>query len=116
MSTNKKERKRSMPHTRAIQRDRSKRVSSPPPDEKIEQWLEEAVKPAVYTQMALYRQMGLRERVLTLMVMVSFVMSLLWRQIGSVREGVRLLREEGLMWVEPVEKVSPQAMLGAATL
>jgi len=111
MSENKKERKRSMPHTRAIQRDRSKRVNSPPSDEKIEQWLAEAVKPAVYTQMALYRQMGLRERVLTLVVMVSFVMSLLWRQIGSVREGVRLLREEGLMWVEPVEDVTPQAML-----
>jgi hypothetical protein len=107
----KKQRKRAQPHTRAIQRDRSKRSNSAPPDEQIEQWLEEAVHPAVYNQMALYRQLGLRERVLTLPVMVAFVMSLLWRQLGSVREGVRVLREEGMLWVTPLEQVTPQAML-----
>jgi hypothetical protein len=49
-----KQRKRSLPHTRAIQRDRSKRVNSAPTDEQIEQWMEEAVQPAIYTQMELY--------------------------------------------------------------
>jgi hypothetical protein len=111
MSEKKKQRKRSLPHTRAVQRDRSKRVNSAPTDEQLEQWLEEAVHPAVYTQMAIYRQMGLRARVLTLVVMVAFVLNLLWRQLGSVREGTRLLREEGMLWVTPLEGVSPQAVL-----
>jgi len=106
-----KQQKRSIPHTRAVQRDRSKRVNSAPTDEQIEQWMEEAVQPAVYTQMELYRQMGLRARVLTLVVMVAFVLNLLWRQLGSVREGTRVLREEGMLWVTPLEGVSPQAVL-----
>lgn len=55
--------------------------------------------------------MGLRARTLTLSVMVAFVMSLIWRQLGSVREAVRVLREEGMLWVEPLETISPQAML-----
>lgn len=109
MRTSKQKRQR--PHTRAIQRDRSKRPTSGPSDEEIEQWLEEAVMPAVYNQMGLYRQMGLRTRVLSLVVMVAFVLSLLWRQVGSVREGVRLLRQEGLLWVTPLAGVSPQAMM-----
>jgi hypothetical protein len=106
-----KQQKRSIPHTRAVQRDRSKRVNSAPTDEQIEQWMEEAVQPAVYTQMELYRQMGLRARVLTLVVMVAFVLNLLWRQLGSVREGTRVLREEGMLWVTPLEGVSSQAVL-----
>ena len=47
-------------HTRAVQRDRSKRVNSAPPDEKVEELLEELVKPAVYSQVAYYHSLGLR--------------------------------------------------------
>lgn len=111
MTEKKNPTKRSLPHTRAIQRDRSKRPNSAPPDSEVVQWLEEAVHPAIYTQMALYREMGLRARILTLPVMVAFVLALLWRQLGSVREGVRVLKEEGLLWGEVEEEVSPQAML-----
>ncbi len=32
---------------------------------------------------------------LTLPVMVAFVVSMIWRQLGSVREAVRVLHEEG---------------------
>jgi hypothetical protein len=53
--------------------------------------------------------MGLRERILTLPVMVAFVLSLIWRQIGSVSEAVRVLRQEGFLWVSPVT-VSQQAV------
>jgi hypothetical protein len=107
----KAKRKNSLPHTRAIQRDRQKRPNAAPPDEAIEQWLEEAVHPAALSQVAYFQQLGLRARILTLPVMVAFVVSLIWRQLGSVREAVRVLREEGLLWVEPLEAVSPQAML-----
>ena len=41
--------------------------------------------------------------------MVAFVLSLIWRQVGSVSEAVRVLGEEGLLWVGPLT-VSQQAM------
>ena len=44
--------------------------------------------------------------------MVAFVLSLLWRHIGSVREGVRVLNEEGLLWTGPMPV---SAASGAAT-
>jgi hypothetical protein len=111
MREQKQPQKRALPHTRAIQCDRGKRVNSAPPDGEVVRWLEAAVHPAVYRQMALYRQLGLRARILTLPVMVAFVLSLLWRQLGSVREGVRVLGEEGMLWVAPLASVTPQAML-----
>ena len=104
-------RKNSFPHTRAIQRDRQKRPSAAPPDEVIEQWLEETIHPATLNQITYFRQLGLRERTLTLPVMVAFMVSLLWRQLGAVREAVRVLREQGMLWVAPVEDVSFQATL-----
>jgi len=42
--------------------------------------------------------------------MVAFILSLLWRHIASVREGVRVLNEEGLLWTGAMS-VSPQAVL-----
>lgn len=107
----KAKRKNSFPHTRAIQRDRQKRPNTAPPDKAIERWLEEAVHPAALSQVAYFQRLGLRARILTLPVMVAFVMGLIWRQLGSVREAVRVLREEGMLWVESLEAVSPQAML-----
>jgi hypothetical protein len=46
--------------------------------------------------------MGLRHRILTLPVMMALVLSMIWRQIGSVREAVRVLHEEGVLWVPPL--------------
>lgn len=80
-----------------------------PPAAAIEAHLEELVHPAVYAQVAAYQAMGLRHRVLTLPVMVAFVLSLLWRHLGSVGEAVRVLRQEGVLWT-PAIKVSPQAV------
>lgn len=68
-----KSKKSTVRHTRAIQRDRSKRPNTAPPDELIEQRLDELVRPAVYTQANVYHAMGLRERTLTLPIMVAFV-------------------------------------------
>jgi hypothetical protein len=99
----------SVRHTRAIQRDRTKRPTIGASAEAVEARLTELVHPATYSQVAAYQAMGLRHRILTLPVMVAFVLSLIWRQIGSVSEAVRVLGEEGFLWVEPLS-VSQQAV------
>jgi hypothetical protein len=96
-------------HTRAIQRDRRTRPTVAPPAAEVEAHLAELVQPAVYAQVAAYQAMGRRHRLLTLPVMVAFVLSLLWRHLGSVSEAVRVLRQEGVLWTPPLE-VSPQAV------
>lgn len=96
-------------HTRAIQRDRSKRPTVGPPADDVQARLSELIHPATYAQVAAYQAHGLRARVLTLPVMVALVLSMLWRQIGSVSEAVRVLRGQGLLWVEPLA-VSQQAV------
>jgi transposase len=98
-------RRRCSQPVRAIQRDRSKRPLQAPPDQEIEQLLQELVTPAAYSQAAAFRQMGMRSRILTLPLMVAFVVSLLWRQLGSVADAVRALNREGLLWV-PATRVS----------
>jgi hypothetical protein len=60
-------------------------------------------------QVAHYHALGLRERLLTLPVMVAFLLSLIWRHLGSVSEAVRVLQEEGLLWTGPLP-VSQQAV------
>jgi hypothetical protein len=105
-----KKKKSSVRHTRAIQRDRSKRQVAPPPDEKISQRLAELLLPAIEAQEAFFKQLGLRHRVLTLSVMVAIVVSLIWRQLGGGgSEIARLLRTEGLLWVS-IMVVSQQAI------
>jgi hypothetical protein len=41
--------------------------------------------------------------------MVAFVLSLIWRHIGSVSEAVRVLNDDGMLWTSPTP-VSQQAM------
>jgi len=96
-----KPKKNSVRHTRAVQRAQSKRQTAAPPAESIEQWLKDLIHPAVYTQIGLFQAMGLRARTLTLPVMMAFVVSLIWRQIGAVGEAVRVMNQEGLLWVNP---------------
>lgn len=99
----------SVRHTRAIQRDRSKRPAIAPSAPTVEARLPDLLHPATFAQVAAYRALGLRERILTLPVMVAFVLSLIWRQLGSVTDAVRVLREEGMLWVQPTA-VSGQAL------
>jgi DDE family transposase len=96
-------------HTRAVQRDRAKRPTSAPPAATINAHLTDIVHPATYNQIAYFHALGLRERTLTLPVMMAFVLSLIWRQIGSVTEAVRCLEREGLLWTAPLP-VSQQAV------
>lgn len=110
MTTNKKPKKSSsVRHTRAIQRDRTKRPPTAPPDEQIVARLTEIVHPATLGQVAHYHQLGLRERVLNLPVMVALVLSLIWRQVGGVSELVRLVATELVLWVPPLE-ITQQAL------
>jgi hypothetical protein len=106
----KKPKKRStVRHTRAIQRDRRTRPTVAPSAPQVEARLAELIHPATLAQVATFQQLGLRQRVLTLPVMAAFVLSLIWRQLGSVSEAVRVLRQEGLLWAEPLA-VSQQAV------
>jgi hypothetical protein len=109
MSEKSKPKKSTVRHTRAIQRDRTKRPTTAPPDEQIEARLTEVVHPATLNQVAHFHNLGLRERLLNLPVMMAFVLSLIWRQLGSVAEAVRVLNREGLLWVDE-RKVSQQAV------
>src|SRR5512139_1158747 len=98
----------SVRHTRAIQRDRSKRTISTPSDEQIQERLTDIVHPATLAQMEYFRKLGLRERTLGLVVMVAFVLDMIWRQISGVSEMVRLVQTETSLWVSP-RQVSQQA-------
>jgi hypothetical protein len=98
----------SVRHTRAIQRDRTKRSISAPSDEQIQERLTEIVHPATLAQVDYFRKLGLRERTLGLVVMVAFVSDMIWRQISGVSEMVRLIQTESVLWVSP-RKVSQQA-------
>jgi len=105
----KKERGR-VRHTRAIQRDRTKRQVVAPPDEMIVRRLSTLLQPAIAAQEAWIKLLGLRNRTLSLSVMVAIVISILWRQLGSGgSEVARLLRSEGLLWV-PALVVTQQAI------
>jgi hypothetical protein len=99
----------SVRHTRAIQRDRTKRPLAAPLSGPVEQGLTAIIHPATLAQLAHFRQLGLRERVLTLPVMVALVVTMLWRQVPAGCELVRLLVTEGFLWVSPTP-VSEQAL------
>jgi hypothetical protein len=89
-------------HDRALQRERRRAQNSPPLDEQIERRLIDLVHPATLEQVTHFHAAGLRERVLNLPVMVSFVISMIWRHLGSVSEAVRVLDQEGMLWTSPL--------------
>lgn len=105
----KKKKASSVRQTRAVQRDRSKRPIVDAPDEQVAERLHEIIHPATLSQVAHFHQQGLRERTLTLPIMMAFLLSLIWRQIGGVSDLVRLVKTEALLWAEPI-KVSQQAL------
>jgi hypothetical protein len=99
----------SVRHTRAVARDRSKRPPVAPPDAQVSARLTELIHPLTLSQVAHYHDLGLRERVLSLPVMVALVLSMIWRQVGSVCALVRLLHDEGFLWTSPTQ-VTQQAL------
>ena len=89
-----------------------------PAVEEVEQRLAELLSPAFLAprQMERYdprqpqRVIRMRQRLLTLPVIVAIVVSLVWRRMPAVAEVQRVLAREGLLWVPPV-RVSVQALI-----
>jgi hypothetical protein len=55
------------------------------------------------------RLIRMRQRLLTLPVLVAIIISLVWRRLPAVAEVQRVLAREGLLWTPPLP-VSPQAI------
>lgn len=81
-----------------------------PAVEQIEQELLSLLSPAAFKPPGGEKGKGqFRNRLLTLPVMMAIVVSLVYRQIPSLSEVIRVLEKEGLLWVESF-KVSKQAL------
>jgi hypothetical protein len=80
-----------------------------PADAEIEQRLNDLVKPAVFRELEYYRRLGLRNRLLTLPVMVAVVLAMIWRRVPGVCTLQRMLARERILWTQPT-KVSQPAL------
>ena len=99
-----------MAHSQKSIRDHARNRTHPNVDnEAISRQLEQLLKPCVYNQLAYYRSLQMRERILGLPLMLAAVLSLVWRQVPSVRELNRMLARENLLWAK-MTKVSQQAL------
>ncbi len=86
-----------------INRDHARPRNQPnPSNPEIEQRLSELVSPLAYSLVNQYHNLGLRERILTLPVMTAMVLTLIWRQVASVAELIRLVEREPLLWTPPL--------------
>ncbi len=97
-----------MSRKRKPNRDHAKRMQRPMAEEaEIVRQLEELVTPAITSQENYYRQLGLRDRILTLPLRVASVLTLLWRDVAGVRELTRMLAREGYLWCSPTQVSQP---------
>jgi len=88
-----------------------------PAVEEVEQQLVALLSPSLLAPRQMERRdprrpqriIRMRQRLLTLPVMVAIIVSLVWRRIPAVTEVQRVLAREGLLWVPPI-RVSPQAL------
>jgi hypothetical protein len=89
-----------------------------PAVEEVEQQLVTLLRPSLLAPRQMERHdprqpqrvIRMRQRLLTLPVMVAIVVSLVWRRMPAVTEVQRVLAREGLLWVTPM-RVSPQALI-----
>ena len=99
-----------MSRSRKTNRDHAKKKQRPMiSDEEISSQLEALLTPAITTQENYYRKLGMRQRILTLPLMVAAVLTLLWRDVAGVTELTRMLAREGFLWCNRM-KVSQQAL------
>src|SRR5512139_95921 len=99
----------SVRHTRAIQKQRVSQPVAAPTDEQMRERIQDLVQPATLAQVSYFHRLGLRERTLSFVVMVAFVLEMVWRQIGSVNALARMVQKEAVLWEQP-RKVSQQAL------
>ena len=96
--------------SRKTNRDHAKRQQRPMmEDEAISAQISALLTPALAKQKKYCRQLGLRERILTLPLMMAAVLTMLWRDVAGVRELTRMLAREGFLWCDRM-KVSQQAL------
>ena len=90
--------------------DHVKRHNTPTVNnEVISQHLQALLTPAISAQHKYYKQLGLRDRIINLSLMVAAVLTLLWRQVPSVQELTRLLAREDLLWCRAI-KIAQQSL------
>lgn len=82
-----------------------------PSNEQLEAQLRDWLTPGTFGNLKTVKDKSrtLRARVLTLPVMAALVLSLVYRQMSGLSEALRVLEQEGLMWVE-AQSVSKQAL------
>ena len=78
-------------------------------DRVIAEHLTALLTPAIKSQSRNFRELGLRERIVTLPLMVAAVLTLLWRDVPGITELNRLLATEGFLWCGRT-KVSQQGL------
>jgi len=78
-------------------------------DRVIAEHLTALLTPVITSQSSFFRKLGLRDRILTLPLMVASVLTLLWRDVPGITELGRLLETEGFLWCGKI-KVSQQAL------
>src|SRR5436305_11027929 len=92
-----------------LRRDHARPQNAPAPTTAaMEARLTELISPATYAVVEQYRKAGLRERVLTLPVMVSLLLTLIWRQLPAASSLVPLLARESVLWTPPM-RITQQA-------
>lgn len=90
--------------------DHVRRTNRPSPEDAvIEERIQSLLTPAIDAQLAYYRCLGHRNRILGLAVMVAAVAMLIWRQVPSVCELAKMLAREDVFWIPRVQ-VSQQAL------
>jgi hypothetical protein len=101
-----------MPHRRqaALDRDHARPRTAPmPASAAMDDRLAELIQPTLFAAGDEYHRLGLRARVLTLPVMVGVVLTMIWRQVASVRTLIELLERERLFLV-PHRDFTQQAL------
>ena len=99
-----------MSKSKRLNRDHAKKTQRPMVEDRvIAEHLTALLTPAITSQSRFFRELGLRERILTLPLMVAAVLTLLWRDVPGVTELGRLLEKEGFLWCKAT-KVSQQAL------
>lgn len=99
-----------MSKTKRLNRDHAKKTQRPMEEDRvIAEHLTALLTPVITSQSGFFRELGLRDRILTLPLMVAAVLTLLWRDVPGVTELGRLLETEGFLWCGKT-KVSQQAL------
>ncbi len=99
-----------MGKSKRLNRDHAKKTQRPMVEDRvIAEHLTALLTPIITSQSRFFRELGLRDRILTLPLMVAAVLTLLWRDVPGVTELGRLLETEGFLWCKRT-KVSQQAL------